>query len=80
MSWTNDSQVKIRGPRIEVEEIEQCLMRKEGIKQAVVIVREDQPGDLGLLAYIVPDKILNKKSNSSEENYEAGVGQKKITR
>jgi amino acid adenylation domain-containing protein len=50
-----DDQIKLRGHRIEPGEIEAMLEKLPGIKQAVVVVREDREGDQRLAAYLVSD-------------------------
>lgn len=57
-----DHQVKLRGYRIELGEIETILRRHDSVQQAVVIAREDNPGDKRLVAYVVMNGDLDAEA------------------
>ncbi|HVI72274.1 MAG TPA: amino acid adenylation domain-containing protein, partial [Pyrinomonadaceae bacterium] len=57
-----DQQIKIRGQRVETAEVEETLGESASLQNAVVIAREDRPGEKCLVAYVVasqPQATLN---------------------
>ena len=61
-----DNQVKLRGYRIELGEIEGVLNQHIHIRESMVVMREDTPGDKRLVAYLTADP------NSMWRSFEAG--------
>lgn len=51
-----DFQIKIRGYRVEVAEIESALLQLDQVKEAIVVAVKSGEGDAGLVAYIVPNR------------------------
>ena len=55
----NDEQIKIRGYRVELEEISNCLMAYEGVRSAAVVDWKDETGKQYLCAYVVSENELD---------------------
>ncbi|MFE2035091.1 amino acid adenylation domain-containing protein [Streptomyces scopuliridis] len=67
-----DGQVKLRGFRIETDEVAAVLAGCGGVGQAVVVVREDRPGERRLVAYVVPEEG-RRVDEAVVREYAAGV-------
>ena len=62
-----DSQIKLRGFRIELGEIEAALARHPAVRDAVVLLREDHPGERRLVAYVVPQTVEKAAEETVEQ-------------
>ncbi|MBM7841338.1 thioesterase domain-containing protein/ubiquinone/menaquinone biosynthesis C-methylase UbiE/acyl carrier protein [Alkalihalobacillus xiaoxiensis] len=73
-----DHQVKVRGYRVELGEIESVLNQHKNIQESVVVAKEDSMGEKSIISYVVPkisyeegggyDLILNNQTNTEQIN------------
>ncbi len=66
-----DHQVKIRGYRIELGEIETVINGHPGVRETVLLAREDEPGDKRLVAYVVPGLKEAGIESAANEDYQS---------
>ncbi|MEM7532288.1 MAG: AMP-binding protein [Chloroflexota bacterium] len=69
----NDDQIKIRGHRIEIAEIEQTLLTHSSVKQAAVIARKTHSNETQLIAYIVLSKERQTRLSPATEFYQCAA-------
>ncbi|YCH77750.1 amino acid adenylation domain-containing protein [Pseudoalteromonas sp. SCSIO 43210] len=62
-----DNQVKLRGFRIELGEIEACLSAHPDVAEALVMIREDAPGDRRLVAYVTTNGAMIQQADTELE-------------
>jgi thioesterase domain-containing protein len=60
-----DKQVKVRGYRIEPDEVEAALLACQGVKEVAVVPQYNGPGDARLIAYVVPGHETSERSSES---------------
>jgi amino acid adenylation domain-containing protein len=63
-----DHQVKVRGFRIELGEVEAALGQQPGVRDAVVLLREDTPGDRRLVAFVTPEEGVSLTAGELRED------------
>ncbi len=71
-----DYQIKLRGHRIEPGEIEALLEKCAGIRQAVVVLREDREGDKRLVAYLVAETKDSAAASRAAGDLRTAAGSK----
>lgn len=58
-----DLQVKVRGHRVELGEVESAVALHPGVRQSLALIREDVPGDQRLVCYVVPERGVELRAS-----------------
>jgi amino acid adenylation domain-containing protein len=68
-----DHQVKLRGFRVELGEIEAALLRHPEVQEAVVTVQDEEAGEQRLVAYVVPQSPVRSSEGNSQSETESAT-------
>ncbi len=68
-----DHQVKLRGFRVELGEVESALIRHPAVSESVVLMREDRPGNRRMLAYLVAEPDAHLTASELREHLKTSL-------
>lgn len=68
-----DAQVKVRGHRVELKEVETALLSTGLVDEAVIVLRQDASGDTALVAYVVPTRLHRPNATALRQHLQTAL-------